>query len=153
MWFWKSGCRNNPTVPRTQTRTNIQRNSLSTTMATYFQSSMTWKKKPVKDISNLSCYFALPLADAVFVYENKRKQTSRSREQNDFRLGKEFFSCYHSQQWRKNTVNISELSLMYEVQGMAARCSGRTYGVIQLRLFFFNFNLQMLLISLDKEKE
>lgn len=45
MWFWKSGCRNNPTVPRTQTRTNIQRNSLSTTMATYFQSSMTWKKK------------------------------------------------------------------------------------------------------------
>lgn len=67
VWFWKSGCRNNPTVPRTQTRTNIQRNSLSTTMATYFQSSMTWKKKPIKDISDLSYSFGLPHANVEFL--------------------------------------------------------------------------------------
>lgn len=33
-----------PTVPKTQTNTKIQRNRRSITMATYFQSSLTWKE-------------------------------------------------------------------------------------------------------------
>lgn len=37
-------------------------------MATYFQSSMTWKKKPIKGISNLSYSFGLPLANAEFLF-------------------------------------------------------------------------------------
>lgn len=40
--FWKRGCRNMPTVPKTQTKTKIHRKRRSITMATYFQSSVTW---------------------------------------------------------------------------------------------------------------
>lgn len=42
--FWKRGCRNIPTVPKTHTKTKIQRNRRSITMATYFQSSLTCKR-------------------------------------------------------------------------------------------------------------
>lgn len=41
MWFWKRAGRKSPTVPSTHTTTNTHRNSRSTTMATYFQSSTT----------------------------------------------------------------------------------------------------------------
>ena len=37
----RSGWRNSPAVPNTQTIINTHRNTLSTTMATYFQSSST----------------------------------------------------------------------------------------------------------------
>lgn len=40
--FWKTGWRNKPRVPTTHTITKIHRNMRSTTMATYFQSSITW---------------------------------------------------------------------------------------------------------------
>lgn len=40
--FWKRGCRNMPMVPETQTKTKIHRKRRSITMATYFQSSLTW---------------------------------------------------------------------------------------------------------------
>ena len=39
--FPRSGWRNSPAVPNTQTIINTHRNTLSTTMATYFQSSST----------------------------------------------------------------------------------------------------------------
>lgn len=39
--FWKTGWRNKPKVPTTHTITKIHRNMRSTTMATYFQSSIT----------------------------------------------------------------------------------------------------------------
>lgn len=48
IWFWKRGWRNRPRVPTTQTITKIHRNIRSTTMATYFQSSITCKYTEMK---------------------------------------------------------------------------------------------------------
>lgn len=46
--FWKTGWRNRPKVPTTHTITKIHRNIRSTTIATYFQSSITCKHKDVR---------------------------------------------------------------------------------------------------------
>lgn len=43
IWLWKRGWRNKPRVPTTHTITKIHRNIRSTTIATYFQSSITCK--------------------------------------------------------------------------------------------------------------
>jgi hypothetical protein len=40
-----------PTVPKTQTKTKIQRNRRSITMATYFQSSLTWMEEMETQVS------------------------------------------------------------------------------------------------------
>lgn len=45
----RNGGRNSPTVPRMQTMMNSQRNILSITMATYFQSSFTCRWSGLSD--------------------------------------------------------------------------------------------------------
>lgn len=139
VWFWKSGCRNNPTVPRTQTRTNIQRNSLSTTMATYFQSSMTWKKKPIKDISNLSYSFGLPLANAEFlVIKIKGNWSQCSGNKLALGLVRDFSPTTHLSSGEK----CSKYFLAFlDTSDTECVClvwcqPWRTHTIIQLRNFF-----------------
>lgn len=48
IWLWKTGWRNKPRVPTTHTIIKIHRNIRSTTIATYFQSSITCKYTEIK---------------------------------------------------------------------------------------------------------
>lgn len=57
IWVWKTGWRNKPRVPTTHTITKIHRNIRSTTMATYFQSSITCERTGKADLNLSACMF------------------------------------------------------------------------------------------------
>lgn len=65
MGFWKTGWRNKPRVPTTHTITKIHRNIRSTTMATYFQSSITWKNTHIGRFS-VSLHYVFITANVIY---------------------------------------------------------------------------------------